>query len=206
MTDVSMTIGGERVDAPSTFGVVNPATGEVHAEAPDCSQEQLDEAFDAAAKAFVDWRRDEDARRDALKAASDALVRRRRPDRPDPHRGAGQAAGRGADGGDGRRATGCSYFADLEMPREVIQDDDAAYAEVVRRPMGVVAAITPWNFPIVLASWKIAPGAAGRQHDGPEAVAVHAPQHAADGRDPQRGAPAGRAQRRVRWRRARASG
>jgi acyl-CoA reductase-like NAD-dependent aldehyde dehydrogenase len=43
------------------------------------------------------------------------------------------------------------------MPREVIQDDDAAYAEVVRRPMGVVAAITPWNFPIVLASWKIGP-------------------------------------------------
>ncbi len=49
------------------------------------------------------------------------------------------------------------YFADLETPREVIQDDDAVYAEVVRRPMGVVAAITPWNFPIVLASWKIAP-------------------------------------------------
>ena len=36
MTDVSMTIGGERCAAPSTFGVENPATGEVHAEAPDC--------------------------------------------------------------------------------------------------------------------------------------------------------------------------
>ena len=49
------------------------------------------------------------------------------------------------------------YYANLEMPREVIQDDDNAFAEVVRRPLGVVAAITPWNFPLILASWKIAP-------------------------------------------------
>jgi acyl-CoA reductase-like NAD-dependent aldehyde dehydrogenase len=57
VTDVSTTIAGERVDAPATFGVVNPATGEVHAEAPDGSREQLNQAFDAAAKAFVDGRR-----------------------------------------------------------------------------------------------------------------------------------------------------
>jgi len=49
------------------------------------------------------------------------------------------------------------YFADLEFGREVIQDDERAFAEVVRRPIGVVAAITPWNFPITLASWKIGP-------------------------------------------------
>jgi acyl-CoA reductase-like NAD-dependent aldehyde dehydrogenase len=49
------------------------------------------------------------------------------------------------------------YYANLEIPREVIQDDDNAYAEVVRKPLGVVAAITPWNFPLILASWKIAP-------------------------------------------------
>ena len=49
------------------------------------------------------------------------------------------------------------YFSGLEVPREVIQDDEAVYAEVVRRPVGVVAAITPWNFPIVLAGWKLGP-------------------------------------------------
>ena len=49
------------------------------------------------------------------------------------------------------------YFADLELPREVIQDDENALIEVLRRPLGVVAAITPWNFPLILASWKIAP-------------------------------------------------
>jgi acyl-CoA reductase-like NAD-dependent aldehyde dehydrogenase len=156
MTDVSMTIGGERTAAPSSFGVVNPATGEVHAEAPDCSREQLDQAFDAAAKAFVDWRSDEEARRAALREASARMF------------AAGEQIGPvlTAEQGKPLAAAGVeamaagfwfNYFADLETPREVIQDDAAAYAEVVRRPMGVVAAITPWNFPIVLASWKIAP-------------------------------------------------
>jgi acyl-CoA reductase-like NAD-dependent aldehyde dehydrogenase len=49
------------------------------------------------------------------------------------------------------------YYSRLELPRDVIQDDEQAYAEVIRRPIGVVAAITPWNFPIMLAAWKIAP-------------------------------------------------
>ena len=51
----------------------------------------------------------------------------------------------------------CQYFANLETPAQVIQDDDEALVEVVRRPLGVVAAITPWNFPLILAFWKIAP-------------------------------------------------
>jgi acyl-CoA reductase-like NAD-dependent aldehyde dehydrogenase len=49
------------------------------------------------------------------------------------------------------------YYADLEVPREIIRDDEERFEEVVRRPMGVVSAITPWNFPITLAIWKIAP-------------------------------------------------
>ena len=51
----------------------------------------------------------------------------------------------------------CQYFANLDMPAQVIQDDDTAYVELARRPLGVVAAITPWNFPLTLAFWKIAP-------------------------------------------------
>ena len=49
------------------------------------------------------------------------------------------------------------YFANIETPTQVIQDDDSAYVELARRPLGVVAAITPWNFPLTLAFWKIAP-------------------------------------------------
>src|SRR5215218_6625159 len=156
MTDVTMTIGGERVDAPSTFGVVNPATGEVHADAPDCSREQLDEAFESASKAFIDWRTDVDVRREALTAAANACFAS--ADRLAPVLTAEQGKPlQHAKGEVFGAGIWFKYFAELEIPKEVIQDDDAAYAEVVRRPLGVVAAITPWNFPLILASWKIAP-------------------------------------------------
>ena len=46
------------------------------------------------------------------------------------------------------------YYASLEMPTEVIQDDDQIRVEAHRAPLGVVAAITPWNFPLVLIGFK----------------------------------------------------
>ncbi|WP_301176675.1 aldehyde dehydrogenase family protein [Actinomadura geliboluensis] len=152
----SMTIGGAAVDAPGTFGVINPATGEVAEQAPDASREQLDAAMAAAQAAYADWRRDEAARRKALLAAADVMFAR------------SEEIGRILTLEQGKPLADATmevvgagvwlkYFADLELPREVIQDDDNALVEVVRRPMGVVAAITPWNFPLLLAVWKIAP-------------------------------------------------
>jgi len=151
-----MTIAGEGVTAPGTFGVINPATGEEHAQAPNCSREQLDEAMKAAADAFTEWRRDEKARREALLAAANALF------------GAADelapvlTAEQGKPLADAKMeiigaGVWLKYFAELELPREVIQDDDHAFVEVVRRPMGVVAAITPWNFPVMLSCWKLGP-------------------------------------------------
>jgi acyl-CoA reductase-like NAD-dependent aldehyde dehydrogenase len=52
---------------------------------------------------------------------------------------------------------GLTGAAALEFRREVLQDDAAARVEVVRRPLGVVAAITAWNYPVALASVKIGP-------------------------------------------------
>ena len=49
------------------------------------------------------------------------------------------------------------HFAGLELPVEVLQDDAAGRAEVHRRPLGVVAGITPWNFPVLLAAMKMGP-------------------------------------------------
>lgn len=156
MTDVALIINGERREAPSTFGVVNPATGEVHAEAPECSREQLDEAFAAAAAAQVSWRKDESARRDALRAAAGAMMANAERIAPVLTAEQGKPLSQAMLESYGM-AYWFNYYADLEIPRQVIQDDANAYAEVVRKPMGVVAAITPWNFPLILASWKIAP-------------------------------------------------
>src|SRR5262249_21366937 len=50
-----------------------------------------------------------------------------------------------------------SYFANLQTEPEVLQDDGEKTIKVVRKPLGVVAAITPWNFPVILLAWKLAP-------------------------------------------------
>jgi len=154
--EYTMTIGGEPAVAAATFGVVNPATGSELARAPECTSVQLDAAFESAAKAQREWRADEAARRDTLRRMAEVLM------------GANDLLGpiltaeQGKPIGDAAievfgSAIWLQYFAELEAPLTVIRDDDQAYVEVVRRPVGVVAGITPWNYPLVLAFWKIAP-------------------------------------------------
>jgi acyl-CoA reductase-like NAD-dependent aldehyde dehydrogenase len=156
MSEFTMTIGGEPAPEAGTFGVINPATGEVFAQAPECTRPQLDAAFEAASKAQRDWKLDEAFRRATLLKMADVLM--------------GSAAtlapvltaeqGKPLDQANIEifgSAIWLQYFANLETPAQVIQDDDHAHVEVVRRPLGVVAGITPWNFPLILAFWKIAP-------------------------------------------------
>lgn len=156
MSDFVMTIAGEPAAAEATFGVRNPATGEVFAHAPECSRQQLDAAFDAANKAVRDWKSDESQRRAVIQKAAEILM------------GSGAELAPVLTAEQGKPITDATmevigsgvwaqYFAALEVPPQVIQDDDSAYVEVVRRPLGVVAAITPWNYPLLLSFWKIAP-------------------------------------------------
>ena len=156
MSDFVMTIAGEPAPTELTFGVKNPATGEVFARAPECSRQQLDAAFDAAAKAARDWKADEAARREVLNKAAEKLTGLSAELAPVLTAEQGKPL---SDAGIEVFASAiwCRYFANLEMPTQVIQDDDAAYVELTRRPLGVVAAVTPWNFPLTLAFWKIAP-------------------------------------------------
>ena len=88
------------------------------------------------------------------------------------------------------------YYAGMAIPRELLQDDETARIELAQRPLGVVAAITPWNFPLGLAMWKIAPALLAGQHRGAQALAVHPAGLAAARRDRPVGAAARRAQRR----------
>ena len=69
-----MTIDGQGAPSAATFDVLNPATGEVYAQAPECSKEQLDAAMESSAKAYRDWKADENARRDALRQAAAILL------------------------------------------------------------------------------------------------------------------------------------
>src|SRR5260370_39409446 len=78
MHKTTMTIGGEPICGTRTFGVINPATGNVFAEAPECSKSELDDAMDAAARAYCTWRADEEARREGLRRVAEAGVAARR--------------------------------------------------------------------------------------------------------------------------------
>src|SRR5207249_10390815 len=57
----------------------------------------------------------------------------------------------------GRTADWFDAMADMAIPCDILQDDDRLRVEVHRKALGVVAAITPWNYPLGLASWTIAP-------------------------------------------------
>ena len=151
-----MTINGAPAAAEATFGVINPATGDVFDQAPECTREQLDAAMQAAATAFRTWRGAAAARRallgacaDAVKAHADELARVLTQEQGKPlAKAAAEIAG---------AAKWFTYTARLEIPVEVALDNDRVRVEVRRRPYGVVAAITPWNYPVSLAVWKIAP-------------------------------------------------
>lgn len=156
MGDYVMTIDGQAVPAEQTFGVINPATGEVFAQAPECTREQLDGAMEAAHKAQLSWKTDAAARTEALLAAADAVDAAAKELGPLLTAEQGKPVAQAIAETKGV-ALWLRHFARLDLPREVIQDDERVFAEVVRRPVGVVAAITPWNFPLSMAAWKFAP-------------------------------------------------
>jgi len=155
--DYAMTIDGRAVTGKATIDVVNPATGEVFASAPDCSKEQLDEAVAAAQKAFKGWRDTPIADRqamvsraaDLLLAHADEMARLFTREQGRPVDAARQEI-QGA-------AAWMKAVAQMEPPVHVSEDSDTQFIETRYVPLGVVCAIAPWNFPVNLAMWKVAP-------------------------------------------------
>jgi acyl-CoA reductase-like NAD-dependent aldehyde dehydrogenase len=156
MSEFTMTIDGQAVTSPGTLKVINPATGEVFAEVPDCTREQLDVAMESAQRAFRTWKDDYEKRRAVMYACADALEANAEELGRLATMEQGMPLAAGVAGVIGS-ARNFRYYADLDIPRITVQDDDAALIEVVRRPIGVIAAIKPWNVPIGMAVNTIAP-------------------------------------------------
>jgi acyl-CoA reductase-like NAD-dependent aldehyde dehydrogenase len=151
----SLVIDGKNVPGTIAFPVINPATGEAFAEAPDCSRAQLDAAMEAAKAAFRPWAGDEAKRREALIACADLLAAASAEIAPILTQEQGKPLVQAQ-----MEILGASMWfratAGLEIPVEVLHEDDKQRVELHRKPIGVVGAITPWNFPVILAVWKIA--------------------------------------------------
>lgn len=152
----ALTVDGTDFAVDSWFDVVNPATGQAFAQAPALGTDQLDAVFVSAERALRVWKRDDGLRQRALLAAADTVAASVSELAPLLTMEQGKPLREAREEILGASAW-LRYYAELELSREIIRDDAQGYEEVFRRPMGVVSAITPWNYPVALATWKIAP-------------------------------------------------
>jgi acyl-CoA reductase-like NAD-dependent aldehyde dehydrogenase len=161
VADFAMYVAGAaRLGGGGTFEVHDPANGELVGLAPKATRDDLDAAMSAAHGALRPWGRDLAARRAALSECARLLDEHATDLAPLLTREQGKPLHDAT-----REITTAAMwfraFADLEIPEDILRDDESALVKVVRRPIGVVAAITPWNYPVAQASWKLAPALLG---------------------------------------------
>jgi betaine-aldehyde dehydrogenase len=159
-------VGGQHVDArtDATSDVVNPATGQVVATAPVSGAEDVDAAYASAAQAFGEWGRTTPSERqsallglaDAIEARADQLVRLEAENTGKPH--ALTASEEIPPMLDQLR-----FFAGAARVLEGRAAGEYLHGHtswVRREPIGVVGQVTPWNYPMMMAVWKIGPALA----------------------------------------------
>ena len=153
----TMTVDGGAVEASRSFEAYNPATEEVIATVPSASRSQLDEAVAAAKRAFPAWSARPLTERQALVAAiGDAIERHAEAFKRLLTLEQGKAR-QGAEWEIGGSVIWCREIAKQELPVHLVEETESRRVETRRVPLGVVGGITPWNFPMLLAIWKIAP-------------------------------------------------
>lgn len=165
MRTVLNLIGGERLPAGNGLWLddFEPATGAIHARVPDSSRADVHQAVDAARAVSADWA--------AVPVAERAILLERMADRIAEHADH-LAALESADTGkplklardvDMNRAEANLRFFAGAIRHAAGQSHDmgaAGFNYSLRQPLGVVACITPWNLPLYLLTWKVAPALA----------------------------------------------
>ena len=157
MDTYKLLINGALVDGDSTMEVINPATEEVLALCPRASAAQANAAVEAADAAFPNWAATPIAERrskilklaDLLAQEAGTLARllTQEQGKPLPESTAEIAY----------TEAFVRHLATYDLPIQVLEDGPTRRVEVHRKPVGVVAAIIPWNFPILLISFKLPP-------------------------------------------------
>jgi acyl-CoA reductase-like NAD-dependent aldehyde dehydrogenase len=153
--DYKLLINGALVDGAATMPVLNPATEEVLADCPTASEAQLNEAVEAAQAGFQIWKNTPiEERRAKLGEIADIIE----ANCEDLARILTQEQGKPLEDAMGE-IMGASmffrYFQSLDLPVEVLEDSDTQRVEIHRNPLGVVGAIIPWNFPVILLAFKL---------------------------------------------------
>ena len=157
MSEYKMLIGGALVTGTATMEVINPATGVAFTTVPRGTAADADAAIAAAKAAQPAWGARPMAERrlglvalaDAIAAQADELARLITLEQGKP---LAEAQGEVAWTQGYLR-----HYATLELPDRIIQDDATGHIAVRHVPLGVVVGIIAWNFPLLVACWKIGP-------------------------------------------------
>jgi acyl-CoA reductase-like NAD-dependent aldehyde dehydrogenase len=166
MSSEQLVLGGVRTAATdgTTFAVIEPATGKPFSEVAQAGAEDAERAVQLAYRAFEEgrWPRLSATERGRVLLRTATLIRERQEELAlIEARNAGKPI-RDARGEIGLVANVFEYWggAANKIFGETIPVQDAGLEVTLREPLGVCALITPWNFPLVIASWKIAPALA----------------------------------------------
>lgn len=159
MYTFSNIINGEPMQVTTTFDVMNPSNLQLAGAAPKAEVAVLDAAVAAASEAFNSWSQLEDSKRKdfcqqiaaKLEAHHEELAKILTTEQGKPMQGTGSMFEVGG------AIAWTNYTASLDIPVEVIQDNDEGRVELHRKPLGVVGSITPWNWPLMIAIWHIIP-------------------------------------------------
>lgn len=151
-------IDGKWVPAATTFEARNPADDQVIAEVPDSGPAEVDAAVAAARAAFATWRHvNPTIRARHLHAIGEAVKARESELAQAITTEMGKTIGE-ATGEVDKLAKAFHFYAEeaTRVHGEVIPNDaDGFHSLAMREPVGVVGAITPWNYPLELVGWKL---------------------------------------------------
>jgi acyl-CoA reductase-like NAD-dependent aldehyde dehydrogenase len=159
-----MLIDGERVEARSgeRFEVLNPSTGAVYAVVPQAGPEDVDLAVAAARRAFPGWSRLSATERGRKLAALARALEARKDDFVVAESSQNGKTRFDADFDVTSTIACLDYYAGMAnaVMGETISGPEGYLVYTRREPVGVCGLIVPWNFPIAIAVWKLAPALA----------------------------------------------
>ncbi|MDH4842261.1 aldehyde dehydrogenase family protein [Pseudomonas sp. BN505] len=152
-----MIIGGEPITSTNTLSVINPSTGEAFATIADASNQQVNLAVESARNAFRDWSQLAISDRKSLLLRTSEVLERNIEtlaklltlEQGKPLKESFEEVHLCAQ-----------WFretAAMEIPSTTLRDDEYRRITTKHVPLGVVGAIVPWNYPLILATFKLAP-------------------------------------------------
>ena len=157
--EYQLIIGGKKVPTSEHMEIRDPGNGEVVGQSPVATREDLNRAVEAASEAYKSWSRSSDEGRkasiariaDTIHANKEELAELLTREQGKPLNGMGSRFElHGAE-------AWARYTGSLDLPVQLLSDDESGRVELHRKPLGVVGSITPWNFPVLIAIWHIVP-------------------------------------------------